>query len=212
MTDEEIKAVQDENIALKKENNELKTSNTKLGQDIAERDGTITELQANAKERGEQFRKLKDYSVKERELLSEKELELLQRQEQLENEREEDKRIQKERDEKMKNYAIDNLANKFAKGNKDIAEQIKINLGKLNPALLEGAITEEDFAPHVESAFKLTGIASTADPLRTAHNTDGINAPIDNNNNFADTKDGKDLASAMGLSQATTPEAGGETK
>lgn len=201
MTDEEIKAMQDENIALKKENNDFKVSNTKLGEDLKVKDTEISSLKANAKERGEQFRKLKEYSEAERELLSEKELEIIQRQEALELEREEDRRIQKERDDKSKNYAIDNLANKFSKGNKDIAEQIKINLGKLNPALLEGAITEQDLAPHVESAFKMTGISNTADPLRTAHNADGGSAPINNENNFADTKEGKDLAGAMGLTQ-----------
>lgn len=205
--EEEIKKLKAENEALKKENEEFKDSNTKLGEDLKQRDTEIGTLKANAKERGEQFRKLKEYTEAEKELLSEKELELLQRQEALELEREEDRRIQKERDEKSKNYAIDNLANKMAKGNKDIAEQIKINLGKLNPALLEGAITEQDLAPHVESAFKMTGISNTADPLRTAHNADGGNAPIKSDNDFSETKEGKDLASAMGLSQAT-PEAG----
>lgn len=203
--EEEIKKLKEDNEKLLKENGEFKTSNTKLGEDLKVRDESITQLKKNAQERGEQFKKLKDMSEAERELLSEKEKELLLRQEKLEEERAQDLKTQKDRDEKQKNYVIDNLANKMAKGNKDLAEQIKINLGKLNPELLKDAMTEQDLAPHIDTAFKMTGVSSQPDPLRTAHNTDGSGAPIKSENDFSETKEGKDLAGALGLSQATPP-------
>ncbi len=203
--DKKIKELEDKVVVLTKENAEFKDSNTKLGQDIAERDTSIAELKANAKERGEQFKKLKDMTEAEKDLLTEKELELIKRQEIIENERAEEKKTNQEREAKVKEQTIENLANKFAKGNKDLAAQIKINLGKLNPALLEGAITEQDLVPHVESAFRMSGIATSADPLRTAHNADGNPAPINSETDFSTTKEGKDLAGAMGLSQAVTP-------
>lgn len=210
MTDEEIKTMQTENAKLKAdlatsttEVTTLKESNTKLGEDIKERDTKIGELRTQAGERAQQFKLLKDMTAAEKELLSEKELEIMQRTEKLETDRQEANKIQAERDQKQRDFTIDSLATKYAKGNKDLVAQIKINLGKLDPKLLEGALTEQDLTPHVESAFKMTGAGTGADPLRTAHNAGGETAPIDNPNNFATSEDGKKLAGALGLSQAT---------
>lgn len=185
---------------LTKENGELKTSNTKLGEDIKERDTKITTLEENARERGQQFKRFKEMTDAEKELLSEKEKELMQRQDALEEEREKDRKDREEFNKKQKDATITNLANRLAKGDKDLAEQIKINLGKINPELLNNAQTEEELTPFVTDAFNMTGAGNTqGDSLRNAINTDGLPAKVDGEKDFADTSDGKQLGSMLGL-------------
>ena len=185
---------------LTKENGELKTSNTKLGEDIKERDTKITTLEENARERGQQFKRFKEMTDAEKELLSEKEKELMQRQDALEEEREKDRKDREEFNKKQKDATITNLANRLAKGDKDLAEQIKINLGKINPELLNNAQTEEELTPFVTDAFNMTGAGNTqGDSLSNAINTDGLPAKVDGEKDFADTSDGKQLGSMLGL-------------
>lgn len=185
------------------ENEEFKTSNTKLGEDIKERDGTISTLKQNAKEQGLNFKKLRDMTKEESDLLSEKDKEILQRQEKLEEDQAEWQKGQAERDKKQKDQTIEALATKMAKGDKELISQIKINLGKLNPELLTKAITEADLTPLVDNAFKMTGAGIGPDALRSAHNHGGETAPVETKDGFGATKEGKSLAGAMGLSQAT---------
>jgi len=209
MNDEEkakMKKLEEENAKLLKENGEFKDSNTKLGEDLKTRDERITTLEKNAKDQGLNFKKLREMTEAEKELLSEKEKELLQRQEKMEEDLAKRDAENLARDAKVRETTISNLANRFAKGNKDVADQIKINLGKLNPELVKG-ITEEELTPHIESAFRMTGVMNTSNPLMDAHLRDGLPAKVDGEKDFAESKDGKDLASALGLSQAI-PEAG----
>lgn len=199
MTPEEIKKMQDENTALKQQVNDLGVEKTKLVGDLTERDTTITDLKKNAQERGEQFKKLKDMTEAEKDLLSEKEKELLQRQEKLEEDRANDLKDRAEYNKKIKDATINNLATKFSRGDKDLAEQIKINLGKLSPELLEKATTEEEITPYVQDAFNMTGAGAGADPLRQAINQDGMPAKVDGEKDYSSTKEGVDLGKAMGL-------------
>ena len=118
----------------------------------------------------------------------------------LEEEREKDRKDREEFNKKQKDATITNLANRLAKGDKDLAEQIKINLGKINPELLNNAQTEEELTPFVTDAFNMTGAGNTqGDSLRNAINTDGLPAKVDGEKDFADTSDGKQLGSMLGL-------------
>jgi hypothetical protein len=200
MTPEEIKKMQEENIALKQQVNDLGIEKTKLVTDITERDTTIADLKKNAEERGQQFKKFKEMNEAEKELLSEKEKEILQRQDALEEARQKDVADRDAFNKKVKDTTIANLANRLAKGDKDLAEQIKINLGKLSPELLSKAQTEEELTPYVQDAFNMTGAHSTGDPLREAINTDGLPAKVEGEKDFSTTKEGQDLGKAMGLS------------
>lgn len=189
-----------DNVALKQQVNDLGVEKTKLVADITERDTTITNLKKNAQERGEQFKKFKDMTDAEKDLLSEKEQEILQRQEKLEEDRENDRKDREIYDKKIKDATIQNLAVKYAKGDKDLVEQIKINLGKLSPELLAKATTEEELTPYIQDAFNMTGVGAVADPLREAINADGLPAKVEGQKDFSDTKDGQNLGNAMGLS------------
>lgn len=222
MNEEEIKKMQAENTKLKAdletataEVTTLKADNTKLGADITERDTKITKLTGDATERAHQFKKLKDMTEAEKELLSEKEKELLIRQEKLEDDQAKFSKDQGERTAKEKTERIEQLATKIAKGNKDLVAQIKINLTKLDPALLEKATTEAELMPHIDSAFKMTGVTAPTGDVREAHNQGGFGAGAESKDDFSGTKEGKDMAGAMGLKQATPEgvkavEAGGE--
>lgn len=206
MTDEEKQKMADleaQVTALTKENNEFKESNTKLGEDIKARDIQITDLKTQAGERAEQFRKFKDLTDAEKELLTEKEKELMIRQDKFEEEQAQFRKDTEERNKKERDARIDTLATRMSKGDKEIAAQIKINLGKLNPEALNKAQTEDELAPYIQDALNMTGVGAPADPLRTAHNMEGRNGEVKKEDNFADTSTGKELAGALGLSQAT---------
>lgn len=203
---------------LTKERDDFKTSNIKLGEDLKTRETEIGTLKVNAQKQGENFKKLRDMTEAEKELLSEAEKNLMMRTEKFEEEQKKDREARDARDKKTRETTINNLATKMAKGNKELVEQIKINLGKLNPELINGALTEEELTPHVDAAFKMTGAGINANPLRDAHNAEGQGAPIKRDNDFSETKEGKDLGAALGLSfvkpeaQAGGGEGGGEKK
>lgn len=196
---DENKKLKEELEALKRENQELKQSNELLGKDIAERDNAIAELKKNAQDRAFQFKKLKDMTEAERELLSEKEKELMARQEALEEERERDRQERAERDSKERNYRIDSIAKRLSKGNEEIAKQIRVNFEKLNPELTAKAITEDELVPFIQDAFRMTAIDSTPDPLNQAHNYGGSSADVPKQD-FATTPQAQELGKAMGLS------------
>jgi hypothetical protein len=167
---------------------------------ILEKDNQIDKLNNVAREQAGNFKKLRDMTQAERDQLTEKELELMKRQEAHEEKMAKFESEQKEFTQKQKDSVINNLANKMSRGDEEIAKQIKLNLTKLNPELLTSAITEEELAPHVESAYNMLGIQTKPDPLYEAHHTSGRTAPIESANNFADTQEGKQAASMMGLS------------
>ncbi len=209
MTEEEIKAIQDENTKLKeekdalaKENSEFKTTNESLVKDAEAKDETIKSLTENAKAQGLNFKKLRDMTDKEKELLTEKEMELLQRQEKLEQDRETDQKSRLEFEKKQRDAVIDNLVKKYSKGDEEIAKQIRINLGKLNPELVNPAITEAELDPHIKTSFNMLGIKDSPDAIRDANNQDGKPAETNKDNNFADTGEGKDLMNKLGLTPA----------
>lgn len=199
MSPEEIKKIQEENVALKQQVNDLEVEKTQLVTDLAEKDTKITTLEENARERGMQFKRYKEMTDAQKELLSEQEKELLQRQDLLEEEREKDRQERAEFNKKQKTATITNIANRLAKGDKDLVEQIKINLNKLSPELLDKAQTEDEIAPYVNDAFNMTGISTVADPLSTAINADGIPAKNPGEKDFSETTEGKQFGSMLGL-------------
>lgn len=210
MTEEEIKKMQAENATLKtqvetltKDNGEFKESNTKLGEDLKAKDTEIGTLKTQAGERAEQFKRFKDMTDAEKDLLTEKEKELMQRQDKFEEEQAQFRKETEDRNKKERDARIETLATKMAKGDADLKAQIKINLTKLNPEALSKAQTEEELTPYIQDALNMTGAGAPADPLRSAHNTEGAHAPIKREGDFADTSTGKELAGALNLSQAT---------
>ena len=200
MNEEEKKKME----ALETENAELKASNEGFIADLSGRDLKISNLEKNAQERGQQFKLFKDMSDAEKDLMSEKEQELMQRQDALESERAKDLVERAEYNKKIREATINNIATRMAKGDKDLTAQIKINLGKLNPELLDKAQTEEEMTPYVQDAFGMTGAMAGADPLRQAINTDGLPARVEGEKDYAESKEGQDIGKALNLSAFKT--------
>ena len=180
---------------LEAEKTALATTNAELTTQVAENNTTIATLQDNAKKQGENFKKLRDMSKEEKELLSEKELELLKRQEEVENQaltvkQQQDKFFQDQRELQVKE-----LINGYAKGDVELAKKLEFGLGRIKDSEL--AMTKEALIPLVKDAFNMLG-AEVTDAVRNAHNERGGNqdykAP---ESGFAETQHGKDLSDAL---------------
>jgi hypothetical protein len=203
--------MQEENATLKtkvetltKDNNDYKAGNEELSKQIKDKEAEVAKLNDLARERGMQFKKLRDYTEAEKELLTEKEKEIIERQEAQE---EAVKKFQEEQAgfaKKQKDALIDTLAMKKANGNKELADKIKISLNKLNG--IDALSTEAELGPEIDFAFNGLGIQTTPNPLDQAHQTGGETGEYKSDGSFAETQEGKSLAGALGLSQAQ-PEA-----
>jgi len=198
--EEELKQAQEKIVALETELIEIKTTNENLTKDLTSKDETITALKLGNEDMSRNFKKLRDMTKEEKELLSEKEIEIMARQEKLEEERAKDKEERDAFNKKQKNALIDNIAMKYAKGNKELADKIKVNLGKLK--IVESLETEQELMPEVEFAFNALGVKTSPDPLNMAHNQGGGAGNTNIDNSFAETAEGKSLAGALGLQQA----------
>jgi len=197
MTPEEIKALQDENAQLK---TDLATATTT----IKERDNKIVDMERHVAEKNIQFKKLRDMTKEEKELYSEKELELKAQQDAI---LEQQEALQKEQQDfvaKQRESIIDGLVNTYAKGDKEIAAQIRIQLGEFKNVESLSTITE--ITPFIEKSVKALGIESKPDPLTVANNTGGRPADVKNEKDYADTEQGKQLMGALGFDQAPVEE------
>lgn len=185
---------------LTKENTDYKAGADTLTQQMKDKEVELAKMKDAAREQGLNFKKLRDYTDAEKELLTEKEKEIIERQEAQE---EAVKKFQEEQagfTKKQKDALIDTLAMKKAGGNKELAEKIKITLNKLNG--IDALSTEAELIPEIDFAFNGLGIQTKADPLVEANNWGGDTATKPTDGSFAETAEGKGLANALGLSQA----------
>lgn len=185
---------------LTKENTDYKAGADTFTQQLKDKDAELAKMKDAAREQGLNFKKLRDYTEAEKELLTEKEKEILERQEAQE---EAVKKFQEEQanfTKKQKDALIDTLAMKKAGGNKELADKIKITLNKLNG--IDKLSTEAELMPEIDFAFNGLGIQTKPDPLVEANNWGGSTDTKPTDGSFADTAEGKSLAGALGLSQA----------
>lgn len=185
---------------LTKENTDYKAGAETLTQQMKDKEMEITTLKGKFSEQNLNFKKLRDYTDAEKELLTEKEKEILQRQEALE---EEGKKFQEQQQgfaKKQKDALIDTLAMKKAGGNRELADKLKITLNKLNG--IDALSTEAELMPEIDFAFNGLGIQTKAEPLVEANNWGGETQTAPTEGSFADTAEGKGLAGMLGLSQA----------
>jgi len=181
--------------ALEAEKTALATTNAELTTQVAEKDGKILTLEDNAKKQGENFKKLRDMSKEEKELLSEKELELLKRQEEVENQALTVKQQQDQFFKDQRAGVLKNLVDKYAKGDVELAKKIEFNLAKIKDSDL--AMNEEALTPLVKDSFNMLG-AEVTDAVRNAHNERGNNQDYKpQETGFAETQHGKDLSDAL---------------
>lgn len=195
MTDEELEALKSDPDALV---NKLKETTSTLQKVTQEKEDTAKKLQESEARRQEQttnFKKFRDMSAEEKELLSEKEKELMQRQEKLEEEREKDRREREE----WQAGQIKKIENRYVKqlsgGDEKIAEKILFHYNRLS----DKADDEETIERKMNDAYRLLG-DERPDPLRRAISGRGASPEVrSKSTDFSETEEGKGLGSALGL-------------
>lgn len=189
---------------LTKENTDYKAGADEFKKQLGDKDAEIATMKDAARERGTQFKKLRDMTAEQKELLTEQEKEILQRQEVQEEAFNKFQEEQKSFKETQRNALIDTLANKKAGGNKELADKIKVTLSKIKDIELKA--TEQELMPEIDFAFNGLGIQTKADPLVEANNWGGETQTTTTGTDFSNTPEGKQTASLLGLTQAQ-PEA-----
>lgn len=183
MTEEEIKA-------MKEENERLKTQ-------ITEKDERITTLEEISRTQSTNFKKLKDMTQKEKEALSEAELENRKLFEQQQEELENLKKALGEKTEKDKQEKIDKFVNTYA--GTDEAKKAKIR--EQYARLTDPEDSEEQIAKKVTDAVRLAGLpVGSPEGVITAHNG-GAGKPADTTteDGFSKTEEGKTMANMLGI-------------
>ncbi len=153
------------------------------------------------------YKKLADMTEEERNELSEKERELLERQEKLEEDKKKSDEERAEREAKERNDAIDRVIKQKVGENEELAERVKNNIDRIKDA--DTLVTETEIETLVGDAYNMLGEPAPEGP-GTVLGSDRGDAPGGKEGDFADSSQGKDLASRMGLAQSR--EEGGEQK
>lgn len=201
-----IKELETANATLTTEKATVETKVATLNASVEQKDKDITLLKEKAIEQGKNFKLLRDMTKEEKDLLSEREVELLQRQEALEEARKTDVEAREKFQKDQKESIVNNLVTRLSRGDKEIADKIRVNLSKIN-GFDAAAITEEAIKPFAQDAFNMLGpVTPKVDPLMEAHLAGGGTAEYKPSDNYAETKEGQDVAKGLGLLQAN-PEA-----
>lgn len=193
----ELAAEKSKVTTLETEKAQLVKDNEGLQQTITEKDELIEQKNQDIIGARRKYKPLKEMTDEEKAQLSEEDIkrkeeqdELYERQEAIEKEKAEERKAEQQ---SRLNKAIDRYAN----GDKELADKIRNNYSKLRGS--DKAHLEEEIAELVDVSVRMMG-PDAPDPVRTAHNDRGGAPGSGAEESFADTQDGKELASAMGLS------------
>lgn len=162
---------------------------------LEEKESRITKLEGVLERQSTNFKKLRDMTQEEKEMYTEKEMDLMKRQEAYEEQLAKFQEEQLDFKVKQREGTIEKLVTQYAKGDKELADKIRVNLNSLKGA--DEVFVEEELAPLTQKAFNMLG-DERPDPLRTAHNAGGDFGEVQQGG-FVDTQAGKDLASALGI-------------
>lgn len=167
----------------------LEETNKKLNIDL-------TDAREHNTRKGQEFKKLRDLTDKEKADMSQWELNLLKKQEEMEEQQIKFQEEQKTYRETQHKEKLDKLINEHAKGNKELADKIRVNFDtKLGAFKTE---TDEQLATKVKDALGLVKNESP-DLVTAAVNSAGNPDEQGSGNRFSDSQEGKDLAGALGL-------------
>jgi len=182
---------------------ELEAESVTQIQSLSEKDAKIEDMARHAREKSEQFKKLRDMTTSEKELLSEKELELMKRQEGIEEISRKTAEDQQAFRQEQRASVLKGIVNKFARGDIELAKKIEFNIAKIKDSDL--AMTEEMLAPIVQDGFNMVGVAAT-DAVRNANNQGGsVPEYASDAPNYANTPEGQELSAMMFGAPAPAP-------
>jgi len=162
-----------------------------------EKTSRITELEGHLQKQAQNFKKLRDMTEEEKSQFTEKELALKAEMEAHQEEQQKFRQEQEDFRKAQKESNINSLIEKYARGDKEVADKIRNNLTSLKD--FDTAETIEVLTSLTTKAVNMLG-KEEADPLLTAHNTGGNPSNVGGGEkDFATTEAGKSLAEKMGL-------------
>lgn len=197
--DKEIATLKDQVVALTgqvttltTENQGLKTEKETLTKTVGEKDKIIEQKTKDIVGQRGQYKKMAERSKEELDAMTESEKEALSQAERNATELESIKKETAERNKREFDARKANVISKYAGKNPDIAKKIEENLAKLNPTLLEKAVTEADLQPLVELAYNGLGTIKP-NAVGSAATAAGGEAHGDGGDkkDFADTPEGQ---------------------
>jgi len=178
----------------------LNSTTEKLKTTSAEKTDLATKLAKSEEDRkfqGQNFKKFRDMTEAEKELLTEKEKEIAQRQDLLEEEREKDKKERLEWENKQITNIKGRIFRDLARGDEKLIEKIEYHYNRLADA--KDAKDEEAIEKLAIDAFNLLG-SERPDPIRRAISSRGsAGDPKKGDKSFAETDEGKALGGMLGL-------------
>jgi phage-related minor tail protein len=173
---------------------ELEQKVAELTAQLQEKDGKIADMESRLKEKGGQFKKLRDMTEREKELLTEQEMKLKEEQDALADRMEAFQNEQKNLQQKTKQDRVDALALKYARGNQEVADQIKITLNNFKG--FDEATVESELEPLFQNAVKIVS-PGTDTTILDAHNMGGRSPQETRAEDFSLKPEGQQLASKL---------------
>lgn len=173
---------------------ELEQKIAELTAQLQEKDGKIAEMESHLREKGSQFKRLRDMTEREKELLTEQEMRLKEEQDALADRMEAFQNEQKSLQQKTKQDRVDALALKYARGNQEVADQIKITLNNFKG--FDEATVDSELEPLFQNAVKIVS-PGTDTTILDAHNMGGRSPQTEEVKDFATTPEGQQLAGRL---------------
>lgn len=168
---------------------------------VVETKQKLTESEEARKFQGQNFKKFRDMTSSEKELLSEKEKEIMIRQEKLEEEQKSFLETQQQSKEREVKATESRLALELVGGDQALQDKLFFHYNRI----ADKAETQEEIARKMQDAYAiLARDIPTVDPLRrsSSYRTGGGSpdrAGGGGDKHFSDTDEGKGLANAMGI-------------
>ena len=176
---------------MEKEIEELKNTVEELQKQISDKDVKIQDMETHSKNKSYDFKRLRDMTDQQRELMTEQEMQIKKEQDMLLDKVEAFELDQKNFQEKGKNERIDILALKYAKGNKEIADQIKIRFSEFKSADL--ATLESEIEPLMQDATRIVVPNFDVSTVGDAHNQRGGTMSNPKEGDYSTTQDGSQV-------------------
>lgn len=181
------------------ERDSLKADNTKLGQDIKDKDGVIDQKNRDIVGLRKEGKKLKDMTEAEKAELTKTELELKQKSEELADRQakfEGDQLAEQKKQVEARQTAI---FSKMVGGKPELLAKLKENWGKLDATLTSKATTEEEISKLAGDAYNMLGTLKPNPVVDAIVKGGNGGTPDGTQPNFAETPDGQALASNLGI-------------
>lgn len=167
---------------------------------IAEKDAIIEQKNGDIVGARKEYKKLSEMTEAEKAAMSAKEIELQERMEAFQLEQDAFKKTQEEALGKEVSARRERAYAKFAGKDPEARKALEDAFSKVVDS--DKAQTDEEIAAVMQSAWNMTGLTKAPDPMGGVFDGGGSAGGENGGSGFAESKEGKDLAAAMGLPPA----------